>query len=136
MNIHDSQRWWASLCEWRERCKGERFIEHLQIPQDPLEGYRVVINSGHEVQIFCRQYSFIVRYEAWWARPQRRDMYHVYTVCPTDAPAGLMALLEREYHTPALLPRACSRLAQKKAAIDCYVQWLLSLFQTKISLTQ
>lgn len=121
----------SRICEFIEGLKGEALTEQIYTHQDPMEGYTVVTNSGQRIELFCREQCYAVRYEAWWARTRVKRIYHVYARCSNDTPEHLLELLQRDLYTPALLPGACSRLKQKKAAIDCYLQWLLTLKQSQ-----
>lgn len=116
----------GSLLEFVEARKGVRTVSIVNPHQDPLESYRVVTSAGSHIEIFCREITVRVAYSAWWAATKSITMYHVYCTCSAETPQRLRDLLNEDFTLARLLHPWASRVAQKKAVIDCYVDLLHS----------
>lgn len=97
--------------------------------QDPRDGYVVRTNTGQHIEIFCRELIHEFHYQKWWVPDRRIRMYQVYCVCSADTAEALKLRLDEDFTVRRPLHIWAGREAQKKAAIDCYVDLVLHHFR-------
>lgn len=119
----------GSLLQWWEARKGTPTVRVVNVHQDPREGYLVKTTAG-QIEIFCREVLHEIRYSKWWAPTKKQVMYQVYCACSSDMPTSLRLRLNEDYTVPRLLHPMAPRAAQKKAAIDSYMEMVVAHFRT------
>ena len=109
-----------------EAFKGPPMLRVVNVHQDPRDGYLVKTNTGQFIEIFCRELVHEMTYSRWWIPIRRVRMYQVYSHCSSDMSEALRAKLDEDFTVESPLRSYATRAEQKKAAIDCYIDLVLS----------
>jgi hypothetical protein len=109
-----------------EAAKGTRSLKRLYPPQNHQDGYRMVINDGSVISIYCTEIVYLISYTNWWARPRQMHLYSVYSSCSATTPQALKKTFSKEFKVGNMLHFLSPLSDRKKAAIDAYVDALLA----------
>lgn len=113
-----------TLTEFCDHLRGPRTTRLEGFNNHPKEAYHIVTDNGN-LTLYCTEYLYSVRFERWWVPNQLHHVYRVYGVCDPSLPKDFAETVTRGFHIGRLLPRTASRAAQKKAAIQAYINMVL-----------
>lgn len=110
-----------------EKLKGSKSVKDVSVPSPEdfsatLVGYSV---SGWEIRIHCVRKQYQKQYSRWFVPTSSIDLYHVYSVVGSGAPASLREACSLEITIPPPHPDFLSDAYQKDAAIEWYLDLLI-----------
>jgi hypothetical protein len=111
-----------------ERMKGRKVVRLVSSPRDRFSAHLIGYStSGYQIQIFCEKKMFQKEYSRWYIRSKNHDIYRVYAVVSPDAPETLRKACELDISFPPLYPEFFSDSFQKDAAVEAYLDSLISV---------
>lgn len=85
------------------------------------------VSSGYSVSLHCDA----IRYEyikgAMLRRRCVKSMYRVYAICSSNAPVSVLRKFRHVIHFPDLIGRFSTEHQKKRAAVDAYLELIVSL---------
>lgn len=118
----------AHCLETYERLKGERTLKLLYSHDGSQDSYRISINTGATIEIFCKEIVYLISYKNWWVRDRRVVMYHVYCNVGNDVPTELREKLSEDLVLTQLLHPLSHRTSHKRSIIEAYVDLMISKY--------
>jgi hypothetical protein len=111
-----------------EDIKGDRTLSIIRTQRDQDDGYKLVLSDGNNIQIYCRETTYLVSYSKWFIANKQFSVYEVFCVCSENVPQDLKNKLSSTFIVSELLPFLSYKKDQKKAAISAYVDIIISKY--------
>jgi hypothetical protein len=115
-----------TIFDWHEASKGYRLvIVHIE---EVCEGshYTVQTDGGFLINIHCVETTFGSTYSSGMRLSKRMVLYEVRCFCDANTPEVLKAKLSVPRTVPSMVSTLTSREFRKKAAIQTYLDLVLS----------
>lgn len=114
------------VLRWLERAKGQRTVTAQHLNQPHTECYVAQISDASTITLFCREVRYRIEYTAWWAWGRNVSVYQVYCTTSASATEQVRHHFGKELKIGELLHQHSFAVDQKKAAINAYLDLLLT----------
>lgn len=118
---------------WLDKFKGPRTLEEVVVPRMRSEGLTGHSISGYEISIHCQERRYKVRYKHWWMGSSELRMFHVFATYSNDCPDRFKEACRLDLTIPVLLNSYAPTEKQREAAINAYLDILITRLETSIS---
>ena len=109
-----------------EKWKGRKTVYEVKLPKIAKGRLTAFAVDDYEIRIYCQKKQYKRRYDSWLVPDKNMAVYRVFSVVSSDAPLRIQDACELDVDIPGQLSPLIEDEMQEKAAIQAYLDLLVS----------